>query len=274
MVQAALGSGTAHRRSVFELFPRRLPEGRRYGVVAGVGRALDAIEDFTFDDEALATLEDVVNDETREWLASYHFSGDVWGYAEGEAYFPYSPLLIVEGTFAEAVLLETLLLSIYNHDSAIASAASRMTMAAGDRPCIEMGSRRTHEEAAVASARAAYIAGFASTSNLAARARYGIPTVGTSAHSFTLLHDSERDAFTAQVLSLGRGTTLLVDTYDVAEAVRLAVEVAGPELGAVRLDSGDLGLLAVDVRAQLNSPGAQDTQIIVTSCLDEVAIVG
>ena len=103
MLQAALGSGTAHRRSVFELFPRRLPEGRRYGVVAGVGRALDAIEDFTFDDEALAALEGVVNDETREWLASYRFSGDVWGYAEGEAYFPYSPLLIVEGTFAEAV---------------------------------------------------------------------------------------------------------------------------------------------------------------------------
>ena len=98
---------------------------------------------------------------TLEWLADYRFSGDIWGYAEGEVYFPYSPLVIVESTFAEAVLLETLLLSIYNHDSAIASAASRMTQAAGDRPCIEMGSRRTHEEAAVACARAAYVAGFA-----------------------------------------------------------------------------------------------------------------
>ena len=88
MVQAALGSGTAHRRSVFELFPRRLPEGRRYGVVAGVGRMLDALERFTFDDEVLAALEDVVNDETREWLASYRFGGDIWGYGEGEAYFP------------------------------------------------------------------------------------------------------------------------------------------------------------------------------------------
>jgi nicotinate phosphoribosyltransferase len=243
MLQAALGSGTAHRRSVFELFPRRLPEGRRYGVVAGVGRALDAIEAFTFDDEALAALEGVVNEETREWLASYHFSGDVWGYGEGDAYFPYSPLLIVEATFAEATVLETLLLSIYNHDSAIASAASRMTMAAGDRPCIEMGSRRTHEAAAVASARAAYVAGFASTSNLAARQRYGVPSAGTSAHSFTLLHDSEADAFQAQVTSLGEGTTLLVDTYDVSEAVRAGVEIAGPELGAVRLDSGDLGVM-------------------------------
>jgi nicotinate phosphoribosyltransferase len=272
MLQAALGSRTAQRRSVFELFPRRLPEGRRYGVVAGVGRALDALETFRFDDDVLGVLDDVVDETTRDWLSSYRFSGDVWGYAEGEAYFPYSPLLIVEGTFAEAVLLETVLLSIYNHDSAIASAASRMTQVAGDRPCIEMGSRRTHEEAAVASARAAYVAGFATTSNLAARERYGVPSAGTSAHSFTLLHDTEADAFRAQVSSLGRGTTLLVDTYDIREAVRLGVEIAGPELGAVRIDSGDLGVLAGEVRRQLDDLGATKTRIIVTSDLDEFAI--
>ncbi|CAN5521274.1 nicotinate phosphoribosyltransferase [soil metagenome] len=274
MLQAALAAGTAHRRAVFELFPRRLPEGRRYGVVAGVGRALDAIERFRFDDEVVAVLREhqVVDDATLDWLAGYRFGGDVWGYAEGETYFPYSPLMVVESTFAEAVLLETLLLSILNHDSAIASAASRMTWAAGSRPCIEMGSRRTHEEAAVAAARAAYISGFATSSNLAARQRYGVPTAGTSAHSFTLLHDTEKDAFTAQVTSLGKGTTLLVDTYDVAEAVRLGVEVAGPELGAVRLDSGDLGVLAQQVRQQLDGLGAFDTRIVVTSDLDEFAI--
>jgi nicotinate phosphoribosyltransferase len=147
-----------------------------------------------------------------------------------------------------------------------------MTLAAGDRPCIEMGSRRTHEEAAVAAARAAYVAGFATTSNLMARLRYGVPTAGTAAHSFTLLHDTEADAFRAQVDSLGVGTTLLVDTYDVAEAVRLGVEVAGPGLGAVRLDSGDLRVVARDVRAQLDSLGATGTRIIVTSDLDEHAI--
>jgi nicotinate phosphoribosyltransferase len=272
MLQAALQSGTAHRRSVFELFPRRLPEGRRYGVVAGVGRALDAIGSFRFDPATLTALEDVVDDATREWLASYRFSGDIWGYAEGEAYFPQSPLLIVESTFAEAVLLETLLLSIYNHDSAIASAASRMTLVAGERPCIEMGSRRTHEEAAVAAARAAHIAGFATSSNLAAGQRYGVPTAGTSAHSFTLLHDDETDAFRAQVSSLGAGTTLLVDTYDVEEAVRAGVSIAGPGLGAVRLDSGDLAVQAVQVRALLDSLGATSTRIIVTSDLDEHAI--
>jgi nicotinate phosphoribosyltransferase len=274
MVQAAIRGGTANRQSVFELFPRRLPEGRRYGVVAGVGRALDAVERFVFDDEVLAVLaeHDVVDETTLEWLSTYRFSGDIWGYAEGEMYFPYSPLMIVESTFAEAVVLETLLLSILNHDSAIASAASRMTWAAHDRPCIEMGSRRTHEEAAVASARAAYIAGFATTSNLAARQRYGVPTAGTSAHSFTLLHDTERQAFTAQVETLGRGTSLLVDTYDITEAVRLGVEIAGPDLGAVRIDSGDLGALATQVREQLDELGAKKTRIIVTSDLDEYSI--
>ena len=274
MLQAALAAGTADRRAVFELFPRRLPEGRRYGVVAGVGRALDAIERFRFDAETIDVLREhgVVDEPTLAWLSGYRFRGDIWGYPEGETYFPYSPLMTVESTFAEAVLLETVLLSILNHDSAIASAASRMTWAAGSRPCIEMGSRRTHEEAAVASARAAYISGFVTTSNLAARQRYGVPTAGTSAHSFTLLHDSERDAFTAQVTSLGKGTTLLVDTYEIAEAVRLGVEVAGTDLGAVRIDSGDLGLLAQQVRDQLDGLGATGTRIIVTSDLDEHAI--
>ncbi len=276
MLQSAIGSGAAYRKSVFELFPRRLPPGRRYGVVAGVGRALDAIESFRFTAAEIDFLrsEGIVDEATLEWLAAYRFSGDIWGYPEGETYFPYSPLLVVESTFAEAVLLETVLLSIYNHDAAIASAASRMTWVAGDRPCIEMGSRRTHEAAAVACARAAYIAGFTASSNLRARQEYGVPSTGTAAHSFTLLHDSETDAFRAQVESLGKGTTLLVDTYDIAEAVRLGVEIAGPELGAVRIDSGDLGLLAQRVRDQLDELGAPDTRIVVTSDLDEFAIAG
>jgi nicotinate phosphoribosyltransferase len=274
MLQAALARDTAHRRCVFEVFARKLPEGRRYGVVAGTGRLLADLQRFRFTDQALADLERrrVVDDATLRWLAGYEFGGDIWGYSEGECYFPYSPLLIVEGTFAEAVLLETLVLSVLNFDSAVASAASRMTSAAGDRPCIEMGSRRTHEWAAVAAARAAYLAGFESTSNLEAGRRYGIPTRGTSAHAFTLLHDTERDAFTAQVESLGKGTTLLVDTYDVAEAVAAGVEIAGPELGAVRLDSGDLLAQAHEVRAQLDALGATGTKIVVTSDLDEHAI--
>ncbi|MDQ3627676.1 MAG: nicotinate phosphoribosyltransferase [Actinomycetota bacterium] len=276
MLQAALRSGAAHRRSVFEMFARRLPGGRRYGVLAGTGRALDALADFCFGDDELACLRSarIVDEQTLDWLANYRFCGDVWGYQEGEVYFPGSPVLVVEGTFAEAVLLETLLLSIHNHDSAVASAASRMVNVAGERPCIEMGARRTHEESAVAAARAAYVAGFAATSNLAAGARYGIATRGTSAHAFTLLHDTERDAFTAQVDALGQGTTLLVDTYEIEAAVRLAIEVAGTGLGAVRIDSGDLPALATAVREQLDVLGATATKVIVTSDLDEYAIAG
>jgi nicotinate phosphoribosyltransferase len=274
MLQAALKAGTAERRSVFEVFTRRLPEGRRYGVVAGTGRVLDAVENFRFDAGVLGFLREqrIVDEPTLEWLAGYRFRGDIWGYPEGEVYFPGSPIVRVEGSFAECVLLETVILSILNHDSAIAAAASRMSAAAGGRRLIEMGARRTHELSAVAAARAAYVGGFDSTSDLAAGFRYAIPTVGTSAHAFTLLHDSERGAFQAQVDSLGRGTTLLVDTYDVAEAVRTAVDIAGPELGAVRIDSGDLLLVAHRVRQQLDELGATDTKIVVTSDLDEYAI--
>jgi len=274
MLAAALKDGTAHRPCVFEVFARQLPPGRRYGVVAGTERLIDAIEAFQFGEEELAELraKEVVDADTLEWLAGYAFSGDIDGYAEGELYFPGSPVLTVGGSFAETVLLETLILSVLNHDSAIASAAARMVGAAGERPCIEMGSRRTHEQAAVAAARAAYLAGFSATSNLAAGARYGLPTAGTSAHAFTLLHDDEETAFAAQIAAAGANTTLLVDTYDVMEGIRKAVGVAGPELGAIRLDSGDLGSLAAQARELLDSLGARDTRIVVTSDLDEHAI--
>ncbi|MEZ2389234.1 nicotinate phosphoribosyltransferase [bacterium RCC_150] len=274
MLQAALHSGAAHRRSVFEAFARRLPDGRRYGIVAGTGRLLEGIRDFRFGDSELAFLDqhNVVNRQTLDFLADYRFSGDIWGYPEGEAYFPNSPILIVESTFAEACILETYILSVLNHDTAIASAASRMTSAAGRRPCIEMGSRRTQEESATAAARAAVIAGFGSTSNLEAGRRFGLKTVGTAAHSFTLLHDSEREAFEAQIAAFGPETTLLVDTYDVEAAVRTAVELGGDRLGAVRLDSGDLVTQAQWVRELLDSLGNVNTRIVVTSDLDEYAI--
>jgi nicotinate phosphoribosyltransferase len=274
MLRAALHGGVAGRRSVFEVFARHLPHGRRYGVVAGTGRLLSALAAFRFGEPELGFLRTagLADGPTLDFLASYRFTGNIWGYAEGECYFPGSPILVVEGTFAEAVILETLVLSILNHDCAIASAASRMVTAAAGRPLIEMGSRRTHELAAVASARAAYLAGFTTTSNLRAGQQYGIPTSGTSAHSFTLVHDGEREAFREQVRALGPGTTLLVDTYDVEAAVRKAVEVAGPGLGAVRVDSGDLPVVASGVRALLDELGATRTRIVLTGDLDEFSI--
>ena len=276
MITAALAAGTAHRRTTFEMFARQLPPGRRYGVVAGTGRFLDALARFGYTAAELDFLRrsGVIDERAAAYLASYRFTGSIWGYAEGDCFFPGSPILVVDAPFAEAVVLETLALSIFNHDCAIAAAASRMVSAAGDRPIIEMGSRRTHELAAVAAARASYLTGFEATSNLRAGLDYGVPTTGTSAHAFTLLHDSERQAFRVQLETLGAGTTLLVDTYDVASAVRTAVDLAGPDLGAVRIDSGDLAAIAREVRDQLDSLGAAKTRIVITGDLDEHSIAG
>src|ERR1700733_720499 len=282
MLAAALRDGAAERRTTFELFARRLPEGRRYGVVAGTGRLLELLPQFRFDNDACLLLAQFLDPDTLRYLRDFRFGGDIDGYAEGDLYFPNSPVLSVRGSFAECVVLETLALSIFNHDTAIASAAARMVSAADARPLIEMGSRRTHERAAVAAARAAYIAGFAASSNLEAQRRYGIPTEGTAAHAFTMLHTRENRppeaaelaAFRAQVDALGVGTTLLVDTYDVTTGVANAVTAAGPALGAVRIDSGELGVLARQVRHQLDRLGATGTRIVVSGDLDEFSIAG
>ncbi|OZG50659.1 nicotinate phosphoribosyltransferase [Bombiscardovia coagulans] len=274
MLDAALQDGTANRRCVFEVYTRRLPQGRRYGVVAGTGRLIEAIQNFQPSQDDIAFLADrnIVSTASIAWLENYHFSGTIRGYREGEIFFPNSPVLQVEGTFAECTLLETLILSILNYDSAVASAASRMVSAANGRPCMDMGARRTNEWAAVSAARSAIIGGFSGTSNLQAAKMYGIPAIGTAAHCFTLLHDSERDAFVSQIQALGSNTTLLTDTYSIEEAVATAVEVAGPHLGGVRIDSGDLAALAQQVRNQLDALGASEAKITVTNDLDEFAI--
>lgn len=274
MLDAAIQAGTHERECVFEAFARRLPQGRRYGIVAGTGRLLELIEAFRFGDAELTWLAEqgVVRTAALDWLADYRFRGTISGYREGEVYFPNSPILVVDSTFAEGVILETLILSVLNYDSSVASAASRMVSAAAGRPLAEMGSRRTGERSAVAAARAAYIAGFGATSNLEAGRSWGIPTMGTAAHAFTLLHDSEEAAFQAQVDALGPSTTLLVDTFDVHRGVELAVKVAGDQLGAVRLDSGDLPSLVKAVREQLDSLGNHNTKITVTNDLDEYTI--
>ena len=274
MLDSWVRDGSSEHRATFEAFARRLPEGRRYGVLAGLGRLLPMIERFTFSAAEVGWLQEqgVVGDETAAYLRDFRFSGDVDAYREGDLYFPGSPVLTVRGTLGECVVLETLVLSVLNHDTAIASAAARMVTAAEGRPLIEMGGRRTHEQAAVATARAAYLAGFDSTSNLAAGRAFGVPTVGTAAHAFTLAHESEEAAFRSQVEAMGVGTTLLVDTYDTAEGIRTAVKVAGPDLGAIRIDSGDLADEAAAARSLLDELGATRTRIVATSDLDEFVI--
>lgn len=282
MVQAALESGVAHRRATFEVFTRRLPPGRRYGVVAGIARVLDAVERFRFTYADIAALERLegspmqLSDAMQTWLTDYRFRGDITGYDEGELFGPMSPILTVAGTFADAVVLETVILSILNHDCAVAAAAAGIVEAAGGAAIIEMGSRRTDPDAAVAAARAAMIGGFRATSNLEAGRRYQVPTAGTAAHSFTLAHQTEADAFHAQIASQGTQTTLLVDTYDIDAGIRTAVQVAhahgAPGPGAIRIDSGDLGLEAKRARVLLDSLGATNTRIVLSGDLDRQTI--
>ena len=287
MLATALRSGLAGRRSTFELFARRLPPGRRYGVAVGIGRFMAALAEFRFGPEELEFLRrtDAVDEGTAEWLGRYRFAGTIDAYPEGEAFFPYSPLVTVDGTFGESVVLETLALSILNHDSAVGAAAARMRSAAGSRTLIEMGTRRTGEATAPAAARAAWICGFDATSNLESGRRFGIPTAGTAAHASSLGHlafspddpdAAERAAFSAQLAALGPGTTLLVDTFDTARGIANALEaaraagLAGP--GAIRIDSGDLAEEAHRARAGLDAAGATATRILVTGDLDEHAM--
>lgn len=278
MLNAALGDGTASRRAVFEVFARFLPDRRRFGVVGGTERAIDAIDGFRFSESQASWLVDegIVDPKHRDYLLAFHFTGTVLGYDEGEFYLPYSPLLRVEGTFGDGVVLETVVLSILNHDTAVASTAAQMYRAAQGRRLIEMGSRRTHDQGAVHAARAAYVGGFDATSNLEAGYRYGIPTAGTAAHAWILSHDSEFDAFVAQIGALGVDTTLLIDTFDptqgIVNAVNAAAGVGARGPGAVRIDSGDLLEQSLAGRLLLDSLGAVDTKIVATGDLDEERI--
>ena len=281
MANSLIEAGTHTKQAVFEAFVRRLPEGRRYGVVAGIDRIHKMLLDAPLLDKAALTMlreEGVLGEKALAYFTDWTPNVVIRSYAEGDVYFPNSPVVQVEGNLVDAMVLETLILGVLNFDCAVAAAASRMVQASGGhtgqgQPIIEMGSRRVDPNAAVAAARAAYIAGFASTSNLAAGQQWGVPTVGTSAHAFTLAHETEKEAFAAQIAAHGVKTTLLVDTYDTEQGIRNAVEVAGPELGGIRIDSGHLYTEAKKARALLDSLGATNTKIIVTSDMDEYAIL-
>lgn len=274
MLSDALSDGSAFRRCVFEVYTRSLGEGRRYGVFAGLGRLLSSLKDLRPTGSQIEFLlsKKIISEKAASWLENFRFTGTLKSYMEGDMYFPLSPVMQVESSYAEGLLLETLALSILNYDSAVASAACRMSHVNPNRPCYEMGSRRMNEWAAVAAARAAIVGGFEGTSNLEAGMLYGIPLIGTSAHSFTLVHDSEKQAFEVQFKN-NKNATFLVDTFDVTKAIASAVKIAGPDLKGVRIDSGDLGSMARQVRAELDALGAFGTKITVTGDLDEYALL-
>ena len=277
MLASYFHQGRHEEPAVCELFVRRLPRNRRFLVVAGLARALDYLEGLRFTDAQIESLKDIPGMRSAmskgfvEYLRAFRFRGDVFAMPEGTVAFENEPMLRVEAALGEAQLVETFLLSALNHQSMVASKAARVVLALQGRPALEFGSRRTHPEAAVDVARAAYIAGFDATSNVEAFFEFGVPARGTMAHMYIMGAASEREAF-AHYHGLFGASTYLVDTYDTIEGVKAALETAGSGVSSVRLDSGDLAALSRQVRALLKERGRSDVKIVLSSDLDEYEI--
>jgi len=280
MIQAYLD----HRRTapaVFELFFRRLPARRGFGVAAGLEQALDFLEGLRFAPEEIAWLEKTgrFRPNLLDYLAHFRFTGDVHAMPEGTVFFADEPILRVTAPLPEAQLAETRLINILHFQSLIASKAARMVLAAPGKLLVDFGLRRAHgAEAGLMAARASYIAGFAGTATVAAERRWGIPSYGTMAHSFVQAFDDEAAAFEAFARSRPDDLTLLIDTYDAAAAARAVaalaprLEALGITIRAVRIDSGDLGALAARVRRILDAAGLRDVRIFASGGLDEDAL--
>lgn len=263
------------RRGSFELFVRRLPRDRNFLVFAGLEQALAALERLAFGEEQIAYLRSLpafrsVPDSFFQALGAFRFRGDLAAMEEGTIFFPDEPVLRVHGSLFEAQVVETLLLSTINFQTMVASKAARVRLAAGPEVTLsEFGGRRAHgPQAATWVARAAYLGGFDSTSNVLAGQRMGIPLAGTMAHSFILAFESEGEAFRHYVETFPAHTTLLVDTYDTLDGVRRALEL-GVEFDAVRLDSGDLAALSRATRELLDGAGHEKAKIFASGDLNE-----
>lgn len=283
LYQLTMGAGYfAHRlhekRVSFELFIRKLPPERRYLVFAGLETVLTYLADLRFTESEIAYVREVpglrraMSLELVEYLRDFRFRGDVWAMPEGTVAFANEPLVRVTGSLFEAQLVETFLLSAINTETMIASKAARIVRAAAGGSVLEFGTRRTSPEEAIASARAAFIAGFVGTSNVEAGYRYDIPVLGTAAHSWTMVHETELEAFEHYTQAFPESTILLIDTYDTLEGARRAIKAAGSKLKGVRLDSGDLAELSCAVRAILDEAGLRSTEIIASGDLNEYKI--
>lgn len=285
MLAAYARTGHADRRAVFELFVRRLPPSRRYLVACGVGRAVEYLRRIRFSSDELAYLAAdpvlgpaLADPRVRRLFEGLRFQARVLAIPEGRVCFPFEPLIQVEGTLAEAQIVETLLLSVVNHDARVASKCARIVEAAQGRECFEFGARRTHENAAVDAARAAYVAGFAATSNEEAARRYGVPVRGTMAHAYVLTHAADRgeegelEAFRTFADAFGGSAVCLVDTFDTLRGVDRAIEALGSRLSGVRLDSGDLAALAAGSRERMDRAGLTAAKVVLSDDLDEYKI--
>ena len=280
MAQAYWQSGVTGE-ACFSMFARRLPTNRGYLVFAGLEDMLDALKGLRFGEGDIASLRSMglFDEGFLEYLAGLRFTGSARAMPEATVFFANEPVLEVTAPVIEAQVVETLLLNLFNTHTMLATKAARVVEAAEGRTVVDFAARRTQGvDAAIKLARAAYIGGFAGTSNVLAARRYGIPAVGTMAHSFITSFDSELEAFDAYAASFPDNSTFLVDTYDTVAGVRNAVVVAkrmrerGHELNAIRLDSGDLLSLSLEARAVLDAAGMQNVQVLASGGLDEFQI--
>jgi nicotinate phosphoribosyltransferase len=270
-------TGLAARAATFELSIRRLPENRDFVVAAGLPQAVEYLQGLGFDGAEIEYLRSVpqlagASSSFFENLASFHFEGDVWAVPEGTPLFAGEPLMTVRGPLWQAQIAETYLLSTISFQTLIATKAARMVEAAAGRGVVEFGTRRAHSpEAGVLAGRAAYVGGCLGTSNVLTGFRFGVPVYGTAAHSWVLAFPDELDAHRALQKLLGPGTIYLIDTYDTLEGARKAASLGRP-LWGVRLDSGDLGVLAREVRRILDAAGLGDAKIMASGDLNEYKI--
>jgi nicotinate phosphoribosyltransferase len=280
---AAYRAGSVTHQATFELFVRTLPDERRFLVAAGLDDALAGLEGWRYDAGDVAYLAGlgIFPDGFVDHLAEVRFTGDVWAVPEGEVVFAGEPILRVTGPLIEAQVVETWLLNRIASQTMLASKAARVALACGDRAFVDFSARRVHGvDAAMAAARAAWICGATGTSLVAAGRRFGIPLSGTMAHSFVMSYDDERDAFRAYARTFPRAVVLLIDTYDTVAGARRAAEVAhelaadGIAIAGVRLDSGDLAELSVQVREVLDDAGLPDVTVLASGDLDEHRIAG
>ncbi|HNC52800.1 MAG TPA: nicotinate phosphoribosyltransferase [Accumulibacter sp.] len=265
--------------AVFEFFVRKLPEGRNFLIAAGLEQVLDYLEQASFQSDELRWLKECgrFRNDFVDSLADWRFGGDVDALPEGTAFFPDEPLLRVVAPLREAQLVETRIINLLQFQTMVASKAIRCVLAARGRLLVDFGLRRAHgAEAGLLSARASYLAGFAGTATVLAGQRWGIPLFGTMAHSYIQVHARESDAFENFARSLPNGSTLLIDTYDTEEGARRLVgllpRLAGVNVAAVRLDSGDLGEHARRVRAILDAGSLPQVRIFASGNLDEYRI--
>ena len=276
-------NGFKDKTVVFDLFFRKIPDGGGYAIMAGVEQIIDYISNLKFDDEDIEYLKSKgkFDEKFLEYLRNFKFTSSVWAIPEGTPIFPMEPVVIVKGPIIEAQLMETMLLLSVNHQSLIATKANRIVRAAEGRAVMEFGSRRAQGgDGAVLGARAAYIGGCAGTACVLTDQKFGIPALGTMAHSWVQLFDSEYDAFCEYARLYPNDCTLLVDTYNVLKsgipnAIKVFDEIVVPQgfrPKGIRIDSGDITYLSKKARKMLDDAGYSDVGIVASNSLDEYII--